>query len=400
VATYLTQSLPAETVQMGFQQPFVSNSVNRKDAGVLPSGIYRGFTPGAVGLTLTLAKDPAEGDSVAVVNALSAILVSSRYSTTVNFDEDVVLDFTAVPNGTYVVVLEVRYDLIGLTPVTGLTEVRIKIVDPIDVLPQHVILLGVTRLGVLLTLDLTIRNETGGILTGTEFQTAFEGRLKIAIGTNPAYPGVNGGAYNLAVIHNFGLSPGSIVPIDSKNVGFLTDKGFMLVQAYATGWSGAQHYSNSGVVYVLPPGSWGDPANQIVVTSGTSGKGGIAFVVVIQLHPDVIGVSNSFIPGPYLTATPDPVIYPNTITGMFSDMTIQVGNAGDTAFTVTSVTLPAVPFVTITPSIVGTVIPPGPGTVPITVRFSPILAINYTSNIVITNSAAQVVDVGLDGTGV
>lgn len=160
----LAQSLPADDLQVRFKEPYVSKGLNRKSEGVIPAGVFRGFTPSVVALQLTLAADVGTGDSVVVAESINASLTGNFYNTTVRHVGDVVLDLTGVPNGTYFVVLEARYDLTSPTPLTGLTEVRIKLVNGGDLLPQHVILTEVTRAGLLLTLNNALRADTGGPL--------------------------------------------------------------------------------------------------------------------------------------------------------------------------------------------------------------------------------------------
>ena len=74
MATLVTAVLPASDVQMAFKEPFVSKSVNRKGTGIIPPGIYRGFTASALGFTVTINADGGTGDSVAVCNTINASL--------------------------------------------------------------------------------------------------------------------------------------------------------------------------------------------------------------------------------------------------------------------------------------------------------------------------------------
>lgn len=391
MANFPLFQMAEESVKFRFQEPFGSDAANKKSAGVTPIGIYRGYEPNPQpNYQLFVNTYGGSNDSVAVVET------PTHYNLTIRTEQQLVLDFSGHTTFPVYVVLRANYSL-SPHPFSGNTDA--KVVTTQTVSPGDIKICQVTGFSgtfpVVATLDSTTRDDVGGLVTQDEFSN----RLKVAIGTNPSYPGVNGGTYQLAIVHNFGLNIGSIVPLDSKNVGFLTNKGFMLVTAYATGWSNAQHYSNAGVVYVLPPASWGDAANQVVVQAGAAGKGGISFVVVIQLHPGVNAVSNSFIPGPFMSSAPDPLIYPNTLVGLTDDEIITISNLGDTAYTITVVTPPAAPFSIISPSLVGTSVPPG-GFVTMTVRFAPTVLGNATSAVVITNSAAQVNAVALDGTGI
>lgn len=160
----LTQSLPAADLKIQFMEPYVSRGLNQKTEGVVPTGIYRGYTPSVLALQLTLATDVLSGDSVAVASSVNGSLAGNNYNATVNHVGDIVLDLTGVANGVYSVVLEAQYDFVSPTPLTGLTVVRIKLVDGGDLLTQHVILTRVTRAGILLTLDNSTREDNGGAL--------------------------------------------------------------------------------------------------------------------------------------------------------------------------------------------------------------------------------------------
>jgi hypothetical protein len=164
MATVLTQTLPASDVQIRIMEPFTSKALNRKAVGIIPAGIYRGYTPQVVGLDLKLLADSTTGDSVAVVDTLNEVGVANNFNVTVYHEGDLTLDFTPVANGTYYVVLEVRYAITSTVPFQGVTDARVKVINLGDLVPQHVILTKVTKSGVLLTLDTSVRQDTGGPL--------------------------------------------------------------------------------------------------------------------------------------------------------------------------------------------------------------------------------------------
>ena len=164
MATRATAVLPASDAKMQFQTPFVTTELNRKSVGIVPAGIYRGFSVSALGFNVTVAADPGTGDSVAVCRTINASLAENQYNVTVRHEGDIVIDYSGVSVSPTVLVLEARYDLTSPTPVEGLTEVRIKAVDPGDVMPYHVVLATITGAPAPPIVDTSTANETGGPL--------------------------------------------------------------------------------------------------------------------------------------------------------------------------------------------------------------------------------------------
>lgn len=162
MATLVTAVLPASDAQLQFQGPFISTSVNRKTTGILPAGIYRGFAVTALGPIVRINADGGTGDSVAVCNTINASLVENYYNVTVRHSGNIDMDFSSAASPT-VIVLEARYDLTSPTPVEGLTEVRIKAISAIDVMPYHVVLATATA-GPNPLIDLSTADVTGGPL--------------------------------------------------------------------------------------------------------------------------------------------------------------------------------------------------------------------------------------------
>lgn len=162
MATLATAVLPATDSQMAFHTPFVSQSVNRKATAIIPTGIYRGFNATALGFTVTIEPDPGTLDSVAVCRTINASLVENHYNVTIRHEGPIVIDYSGVSSYPNTIVLEARYDLTGTAPVEGLTEVRVKVVDPGDVMPYHVVLATVT--GPPPIVDVSTADRTGGDL--------------------------------------------------------------------------------------------------------------------------------------------------------------------------------------------------------------------------------------------
>jgi len=181
-----TQSLPASDLQTQFMEPYVSKSLNRKLEGIVPVGVYRGYTPSVPVFgtpTMKLLADVTNGDSIAVCNTVNGSLTGNFFNTTVYHSGDIVMDLTAVSNGTYSVVLEAAYDITSPTPLTGITAVTIKLVTSPDLLPQHVILTKVTKTGPNLTLDNSTRMDNLGPLVTLAQTNVIGQNLQEASGT-------------------------------------------------------------------------------------------------------------------------------------------------------------------------------------------------------------------------
>lgn len=114
-----------ESTKIRYKEPYVSEAQNLKDSGIIPTGIYAGFTPLAIGSdTLQLQVDVARGDSVAVVETRLG-----RYNMTVRASSNIDLDFTAYPTFPSLVVLRSAYSLTP-TPLSGMTSSQVLVVSP------------------------------------------------------------------------------------------------------------------------------------------------------------------------------------------------------------------------------------------------------------------------------
>jgi hypothetical protein len=108
-----------------YKEPYVSEAQDLKDSGIIPVGIYNGYTPLAVGSNnLSINVDVTRGDSVAVVETRTG-----KYNLTVRTTSNVLLeDFTLVAFPA-LVVLRTDYSLTA-SPLAGMTSSKILVVDP------------------------------------------------------------------------------------------------------------------------------------------------------------------------------------------------------------------------------------------------------------------------------
>lgn len=160
-----------EASKLRYKEPYVSEAQDLKDSGIIPVGIYNGYTPVAVGgNNLSINVDGTRGDSVAVVETRTG-----RYNLTVRATSNILLeDFTLVAFPA-LVVLRTEYSL-TLSPLNGMTSSKILIVDPAidDSDPTHlntgdVRICRVTGIGFggvvnFTTAAITDRTSTGGSL--------------------------------------------------------------------------------------------------------------------------------------------------------------------------------------------------------------------------------------------
>jgi len=114
-----------EASKIRYKEPYVSEAQDLKDSGIVPVGIYNGYTPQAVGgNNLSINVDVTRGDSVAVVETRTG-----KYNLTVRTTSNVLLeDFTLVAFPA-LVVLRTEYSLTS-SPLSGMTSSKILAVDP------------------------------------------------------------------------------------------------------------------------------------------------------------------------------------------------------------------------------------------------------------------------------
>jgi hypothetical protein len=119
--------LPLESTKLRFKEPFGTEGLNLKMAGIIPTGIYRGFIPNpAAGKQLFINTDGSTNDSVAVIETPPA-LSTARFNLTVRSTQQIVLDFTGhdfSASGPLFVVIRAQY-AISPSPLTGLTDAKV-----------------------------------------------------------------------------------------------------------------------------------------------------------------------------------------------------------------------------------------------------------------------------------
>lgn len=186
MATFLTNPLPASDAKIRFMEPYVSNGLNRRTVGIIPEGVYRGFDVSAVGTTVTIAADITTMDSVAVCETFDEALAPNQFQLTVRHEGDIVLDFSGLAPADYpnAIVLETVYDLTGTSPLTGVTSVNIKVLDLVDVLPEHVVLAHTTLVGLNVIVDDSFREDTGGPLVTAAALGSYSGKVASSVVTS------------------------------------------------------------------------------------------------------------------------------------------------------------------------------------------------------------------------
>ena len=125
MTAFATLALPNEATKLRFKEPFVSEAVNLKDAGVIPPGVYRGFTANPqAAFILKFDVSPTSNDSVAVVET------TQNYNMTVRSNAQLTVDMTGQVTFPVYAVLRTSY---GITPspLTGFTFSNILIVKTV-----------------------------------------------------------------------------------------------------------------------------------------------------------------------------------------------------------------------------------------------------------------------------
>lgn len=161
MATFPIFQLPLGANKIRFKEPFVSEGLNAKVSGIVPKGIYNGYTPVAIGANkLRLALDPVRGDSVGVVDTLQHFNLTVRHTSAID------LDFTAHVVFPVFVVIRTQYQITA-SPFSGLTDSKIMTVAPASVLPDDVKLCKVTGIlagAVIFSIVPPDRDDNGGTL--------------------------------------------------------------------------------------------------------------------------------------------------------------------------------------------------------------------------------------------
>jgi len=128
--------LPDDSVKVRFKEPQVSQALNMKTDGIVPPGIYNGFTPnvGADPNVLLLNTDPYRNDSVAVADVynLNGAVWTADYNLTIRTTLQIQLDFTGHTVFPCWVVLRPAYSIVA-HPFSGLTNAQVVTINDLTV---------------------------------------------------------------------------------------------------------------------------------------------------------------------------------------------------------------------------------------------------------------------------
>jgi hypothetical protein len=134
--SYPSFLLPDDSVKVRFKEPQVSQALNMKTDGIVPPGIYNGFTPnvGADPNVLLLNTDPYRNDSVAVADVynLNGAVWTADYNLTIRTTLQVQLDFTGHTVFPCWVVLRPAYSIVA-HPFSGLTNAQVVTINDLTV---------------------------------------------------------------------------------------------------------------------------------------------------------------------------------------------------------------------------------------------------------------------------
>jgi hypothetical protein len=135
--SYPSFLLPDDSVKIRFREPFASQALNMKTDGIVPPGIYNGFTPNvdmATPNVLLLNTDPYRNDSVAVgdVYNLNGAIWTADYNLTIRTTLQVQLDFTGHTVFPCWVVLRPAYSIVA-HPFSGLTNAQLVTINDLTV---------------------------------------------------------------------------------------------------------------------------------------------------------------------------------------------------------------------------------------------------------------------------
>lgn len=122
--SFASLGLPNDATKLRFKEPFVSEAMNLKDAGIVPPGIFRGFTSSPQpGFLLNFNVDATSLDSVAAVET------TQHYNMTVRANSTLSVDMTGQVIFPVFAVLRTTYGITP-TPLAGFTFSNILIVKP------------------------------------------------------------------------------------------------------------------------------------------------------------------------------------------------------------------------------------------------------------------------------
>ena len=116
--TFVSPAIPATNIKMRWREPYVSSGINKKLAGVVPSGIYRGLRLGTSGsaLTVTIAPDPTTLDHLAVYETADGFSITYRDPTNTTYS--LLLSDAGLVSQTLVIALYMDYQESAATTAT------------------------------------------------------------------------------------------------------------------------------------------------------------------------------------------------------------------------------------------------------------------------------------------
>ncbi len=174
MADFAIVPLPDQATKIRFKEPYGSEGLNLKVAGIIPKGIYRGYIPAPqTGYILRLDPDPVAGDHVGVVETLK------NYNLTVRGIGAINIDMTGQSVFPVFVVLRVYYEISAGPPLGGMTKAEIRVVrtsvdnsdpgklhdDDVKICKVHGFVGTTPDISVIIPSD---REDNGGpLLTGT-----------------------------------------------------------------------------------------------------------------------------------------------------------------------------------------------------------------------------------------
>jgi len=190
MATFPVYQLPVSANKVRFQEPYVSEGLNYKVAGIFPRGIYNGYSVVAIGANkLRFTVDPVRGDSVAATDTYGVPSTCMTVRTTQVID----IDFTGHATFPVYVIIRTLYQLIP-APFSGLTDSKIMTVVAGDLRYGDIKLCKVTGIvaGVVqFSIASGDRDDLGGPLVSRNLFNDLAAALSAQIAAAVAGMGIN-----------------------------------------------------------------------------------------------------------------------------------------------------------------------------------------------------------------
>lgn len=132
--SYPSFLMPTDAVKLRFREPYMSEGNNLKSSGIVPAGIYQGFTPnvGADPNVLILNTDGTRNDSVAVCETYLAPPDVANYNLTIRSTDQLQLDFTGHTVFPCWVVLRPAYSIVA-HPFSGTTSAQFVTINTLTI---------------------------------------------------------------------------------------------------------------------------------------------------------------------------------------------------------------------------------------------------------------------------